>query len=51
MHELVEISKAIGAMPIGTLVAVVVLAGFGLAAFAIYAVMAIAKKELRDGPT
>ena len=51
MHELAEISKVIGGMPVGTLVAVVVLAGFGLAAFAIYAVMVIAKKERSDGPT
>ncbi len=40
----------IGEMPVGGLVAVVVLGGFALAAFAIYAVMVIAKKERSDGP-
>jgi hypothetical protein len=45
MLELAEITKLVGGMPVGTLVAVVVLAGFGLAAFAIYAVMVVAKKE------
>jgi hypothetical protein len=51
MHELVEVSKVIGAMPVGALITVVVLGGFALAAYAIYAVMVIAKKERSDGPT
>jgi hypothetical protein len=49
MQEFVEIAKAIAGMPIGALVAIVMLAAFGLAAFAIYAVMTIAK-ERSDGP-
>ena len=43
MQGIVEMSKVVGAMPPWTLVAGVVLAGFGLAAFAIYAVMSVAK--------
>jgi hypothetical protein len=45
MKEISEISKVIGAMPLEGLLAVVVLAGFALAAFAIYAVMTLAKER------
>lgn len=45
MKELVEISKDLGGMPVGSLLACVVLAGFGLAAFAIYAVLTVARER------
>ena len=48
MKEINEISKTLGGMPVGTLVAIIVLAGFALAAYAIYAVLA-ASKERRNG--
>jgi len=41
MEQLNEISKTLGGMPITALVAMIVLAGFGLAAYAIYAVMKV----------
>ena len=50
MHELTEISNAIGAMSPGALTAAILLGGFGLAAFAIYAVLAIAKGR-PNGPS
>ena len=50
MHELTQISTAIGAMSPGALTAIVLLGGFGLAAFAIYAVLTIARGK-PDGPT
>jgi hypothetical protein len=43
MPDLNEISKTLGGMPVGGLVAVIVLAAFGLAAFAIYAVLTVTK--------
>lgn len=43
MQELVEITKSVGAMPPGVLGWVVVLAAFGLAAFAIHAVVTLAR--------
>jgi hypothetical protein len=43
MRELVEISRVIGGMPMETLGFAVILAAFGLAAFAIYAVLKIVK--------
>jgi hypothetical protein len=45
MPSQVEILKLIGTMPIEALFAAVVLAGFGLAAYAIYAVLALAKER------
>lgn len=39
MDRLSEITKALGALTPAALVALVMLAGFGLAAFAIYAVL------------
>ena len=47
MPELNEISKVIEAMPLEGLMAAVILAGFGLAAYAIYAVMAVTKERRR----
>jgi hypothetical protein len=41
MHELTQISNAVSAMSPGMLIAIVLLGGFGLAAFAIYDVMTI----------
>lgn len=46
MQELTEISKTLAGMPIGGLVTVVILAGFGLAAYAIYAVLTVTKERL-----
>lgn len=43
MQELQEIVKSVGSMPPGVLIWLVVLAGFGLAAFAIHAVVTVAK--------
>jgi hypothetical protein len=43
MNDLNEISKHIASMSPGALVALVVLAGFGLAGYAIYAVLTLAK--------
>jgi hypothetical protein len=43
MPDLNEISKTLGGMPIEGLIAVIVLAAFGLAAYAIYAVLTVAK--------
>jgi hypothetical protein len=45
MHEITELSKIIASMPVEGLIATIVLAGFGLAAFAIYAVMTVAKER------
>jgi hypothetical protein len=49
MHELTQIPKLIGTMPVEGLVAFVILAAFALAGLAIYAVMTIAKGR-SDGP-
>ena len=43
MDQISEISKTLGGLPATTLVAVVILAAFGLAAYAIYAVIIISK--------
>ena len=43
MPDLNEIHKTLGAMPFEGLIALVILAAFGLAAFAIYAVLAVVK--------
>ena len=43
MPDLNEISKTLGGMPFEGLVAVIILAAFGLAAYAIYAVLAVVK--------
>jgi hypothetical protein len=43
MKELTEISKIVGTMPVEGLVAAVILAGFALAAYAIYAVLNVSK--------
>lgn len=45
MQELSEISQTIAGMPIGGLVTLVVVAGFGLAAYAIYAVLTVVKER------
>ena len=43
MHGLNELARTLGNMPPWALIAVVVLSGFALSAYAIYAVMSIAK--------
>jgi len=43
MTEILEFTRLIGGMPFWIAVAVVIIAAFGLAAFAIYAVLAVAK--------
>jgi hypothetical protein len=43
MPDLNEISKTLGGMPFEGLVAVIILAAFGLAAYAIYAVSSVVK--------
>ncbi|MGA2792521.1 MAG: hypothetical protein ABSE69_03155 [Roseiarcus sp.] len=45
MTSLNELTKTIGVMPHDSLFALIVLAGFGLAAFAIYAVLTVAKER------
>lgn len=45
MTQLAELPQVIAGMPIGGLIATILLAGFGLAAFAIYAVLAIAREH------
>ncbi len=45
MTQLTELSQAIAQMPLGGLMATVLLAGFGLAAFAIYAVLTVVKEH------
>jgi hypothetical protein len=45
MQELSQIAKTVAEMPIGALVAFVVLAGFGLAAYAIHAVLVVANRR------
>jgi hypothetical protein len=42
MTGLIELVKAVGDVPLPTLIAMVLLAGFGLAAFAIYVIAKIA---------
>lgn len=43
MQQIIEISKTLGGMPVTALVALVILAGFGLSAYAISAVVKISK--------
>jgi hypothetical protein len=45
MSQLTEITKAIGAMPIDGLAALIILGGFALAGFAIYAVLTISRER------
>jgi hypothetical protein len=45
MQELSQLAKALGGMPLGALIAAVVLAGFALAAYAIYAVLSATKER------
>lgn len=45
MPDFNEISKALGGMPLEGLVASVILAAFGLAAYAIYAVLTVVKRR------
>jgi hypothetical protein len=47
MPDLNEFSKTLGGMPLAGLIAVVVLAAFCLSAFAIYAIMTVAKPRSR----
>ncbi|MGA2970793.1 MAG: hypothetical protein ABSE75_13445 [Acidimicrobiales bacterium] len=48
MHQITEISKTLGEMPVAALVALVMLAGFGLSAYAIFAVVKISRRRGRD---
>jgi hypothetical protein len=43
MQQITEISKTLGGMPITALVALIILAAFGLSAYAISAVVKISK--------
>ena len=45
MHDLTKLSEVVARMPEGSLGAIVLLAGFGPAAFAIWAVITIAKER------
>ena len=45
MKELVDITNSLSGMPLGTLSGFVILAGFGLAAFAIYAVLVASRGD------
>ncbi len=45
MQELTEMSKTLAGTPLESLLALVVLAGFGLAAFAIFAVLTVVKER------
>jgi len=47
-QHLNEISKTLGGMPVPALTALIILAGFALAAYAIYAVMKISRGKRRD---
>jgi hypothetical protein len=44
MDQLIQITKALGGMPAGALIVLVILAAFGLAAYAISAVVKISGK-------
>jgi len=48
MQQISEISKTIGGMPAVALIALVILAGFALAAYAISAVVTISKRRRND---
>ena len=43
MTDLTEFSNSLAQLPVGTLIAFIILAGFGLAAYAIYAVLSVTK--------
>ena len=43
MSQLIEVTKELGTVPPGSLIWIAVLAGFGLAAFAIHAVVSVVK--------
>lgn len=43
MQELIDFTKSLADMPVGGLVTFIILAGFGLAAYAIHAVLAVTK--------
>lgn len=45
MDELTTLSEMLSDLPPGVLIVVLILAAFGLAAYAIYAVLTVAKKE------
>lgn len=45
MDELTALSEMLSDLPPGVLIVVLILAAFGLAAYAIYAVLTVAKKE------
>jgi hypothetical protein len=45
MQQSNEALKILGGMPFGALVAIVLLAGFALAAYAIYAIVTISKER------
>ena len=45
MIKLMDLMKLISSLPLDVLWIVVILASFGLAAFAIYAVLSVAKKD------
>lgn len=45
MEELTSLAELLSGLPSGVLVLILVLAAFGLAAYAIYAVVTVAKKE------
>ncbi len=48
MQKLNELSKTLGGMPLEALVAIVVLAAFALAAYTIYAVIAITTERHKE---
>jgi len=45
MEELTNLGELLSGLPPGVLVLILILAAFGLAAYAIYAVVTVAKKE------
>ncbi len=45
MEELTNLAELLSGLPPGVLVLILILAAFGLAAYAIYAVVTVAKKE------
>lgn len=45
MDELTNLGEMLSGLPPGALIVVLILAAFGLAAYAIYAVLAVARKE------
>lgn len=45
MEKLTDLAELLSGLPPGVLVLILILAAFGLAAYAIYAVLTVAKKE------